>query len=378
MFVINSLEGGGAERIMTVLLAASREMAAQYDLSLVLLDRAPIVYAPPAWLAVHQLDCGGSLVRSARQFHALAGREKPDLTVSFLTRANAVTVAASRRLGFRAVISERVNSSAHFGRGLRAAISKMLVRLSYPRAAHIVAVSQGVADDLVDNFGVPRDRITAIANPVDIDAIVARGAQSAQRLMEGPYIVAMGRLTRVKNFALLIAAYARSGVAPALVILGQGPEQEALEAQIAALGLQGRVHLSGFCENPYPILRGATFFVSPSRGEGFPNGLVEAMASGLAVISANCPSGPSEILAGQARGAIAASGVTAAAHGILVPVDDEAATAAAIRQMWDDSAMRNLYAQKAVSRVRDFGVAVARDRYWAVFEQQLHAGADNS
>src|SRR5206468_11188612 len=142
------------------------------------------------------------------------------------------------------------------------------------------------------------------------------------------------RLVPNKNFAMLIEAFARSGITGKLVILGDGPERPVLTAKIKALGLSGRVMMPGFSANPFPTLRRAEFFVSPSNAEGFPNSLLEAMSVGLPVISTNCPSGPSEVLADLPRGQVAA-GVSFAEHGILVSPDDPAAMAEALRAMMD-------------------------------------------
>jgi glycosyltransferase involved in cell wall biosynthesis len=136
----------------------------------------------------------------------------------------------------------------------------------------------------------------------------------------------MGRLTPSKNFGMLINAFARSSIEGKLVILGDGPERAALAAQVAALGLSERILMPGFSANPFPTLRRATFYVSPSNAEGFPNSLLEAMSVGLPVISTNCLSGPSEVLADLARERVG-PGVTFAEHGILVSPDDPVAMA---------------------------------------------------
>src|SRR3546814_4408454 len=94
--------------------------------------------------------------------------------------------------------------------------------------------------------------------------------------IQGSYIVAAGRLVPNKNFGMLIEAFAQSGLPGSLVIMGEGPLRGALEARIMQLGLEGRVHLPGFLENPFAVLKRASLFALPSNAEGFPNGLVEA------------------------------------------------------------------------------------------------------
>lgn len=368
LFIINSLTGGGAERVMATLLRHSEDWRTQYDIALALLDDEPQAYAIPDWITIHQLDCGFSLIRSASRLRALVREIRPDATLSFLTRANVANAYAMRGRNRPWIISERVNTSAHLGADAAGKVGRMLVRLSYPKASAVIAVSHGVADDLVRNFEVPAARVTAIANPVDVDFIARRAAEPAPIPIDGPYVAAMGRLVANKNFALLIDAFAASGIPGKLVIGGEGPLRGALDAQIARLGLQGRVILAGFLENPFPLVAGARYFVLPSNAEGFPNGLVEAMATGVAVVSTNCLSGPSEILAEAAREDI--SGVTRSKHGILVPCNDPAAMAGAMRAL-EDETLRTHYAMAARERAGAYAPHNAARRYWRVIEQAL-------
>lgn len=371
LFIINSLAGGGAERVMCTLLRASQGELHDSHISLLLLDREASMYQVPRWIDVTQLDCRHSLVRSIWSVWRAMRRLEPDLTVSFLTRANVSNIIASGMLGIPAIVSERVNTTSHLGRSVGAAIARFLVRATYPKARSLIAVSQGVADELRSAYRVPSERISVIANPIDIEEIGALAKMDAAIPVDGPYVVSMGRLTPNKNFDMLIDAFARSGIHGALLILGEGPERAALTRRIEARGLSGRVLMPGFSANPFPTLRGAEFYVSPSNAEGFPNSLLEAMSVGVPVISTNCPSGPSEVLAGLARERVE-PGVMFAEHGILVPPGDPAAMAEALRAM-SDPARRRMYREKAQMRAADFGVARAREAYWSIIRGQGRA-----
>jgi N-acetylgalactosamine-N,N'-diacetylbacillosaminyl-diphospho-undecaprenol 4-alpha-N-acetylgalactosaminyltransferase len=371
LFIINSLAGGGAERVMCTLLRASQGELRDSHISLLLLDRESSMYEVPRWIEVEQLDCRHSLIRSIWSVWRALRRLKPDLTVSFLTRANVANIAAASILGIPAIVSERVNTSSHLGRGPGAAIARFLVKATYPKARTVIAVSQGVADDLRTSFGVPGARISVISNPIDLDEIRAQAESGAPVPMDEPYAVTMGRLMPNKNFGMLIEAFARSGIAGKLLILGEGPERAALTKEVEALGLGGRVVMPGFTANPFPTLRRADFYVSPSNAEGFPNSLLEAMSVGLPVISTNCPSGPSEVLADLAREQVQ-PGVSFAPHGILVQPDDPAAMAEALRAM-SDPERRRAYGERAPKRAADFGVARARDAYWSIIRAQAAA-----
>ncbi|GAA0474369.1 glycosyltransferase family 4 protein [Parasphingorhabdus litoris] len=368
LFIINSLAGGGAERVMAALLLHSEAYQDRYEMVLALLDDEPAAYDIPDWVTLHQLDCRGSLLQSILQLRALERSLSPAATLSFLTRANVANWASRIGTGKPWNISERVNTSAHLGKGLSGHLSRGLVRLSYRHATHIIAVSQGVADGLSDDFGVPRDVMSVIANPVDTVRIARQALEKFPAHPNEPYIIAMGRLVENKNFALLINAFAASSVAGKLIIIGDGPLRADLERQIVDLGLKDRVILPGFIQNPFPLLADAQIFVLPSNAEGFPNALVEAMSTGTAVIATNCRSGPSEILAN--KNDLSVEAMTLAEFGILVPCNNVDAMADSLRYLQDDGE-RKRFAQLALTRTKDYTPEKAAQRYWQVIEMNL-------
>ncbi|PZO54460.1 MAG: glycosyltransferase [Alphaproteobacteria bacterium] len=364
IFLINSLAGGGAERVMCTLLRYSEPMRSEFQITLALLDQEPAAYAPPDWVELRQLDGRRSLPRSIVAVGKLYAELKPDVTLSFLSRANIANIWNAKR---GCVISERSNTSAHLP-GLRGAPARALVRLAYPRADKVIAVSQGVADDLVQNFGLAPGKLETIANPVDAAAIAQRAAEAPTIDTENEYLLAVGRLVRSKNFELLIRAYAASGLAQRLVILGEGPERDNLERLIAELSLSDRVSMPGFAANPYPIMARAALFVLSSNDEGFPNALVEAMTLGVPVVATNCASGPSEILADSAREIV--SGLALAQYGALTPTDDVASMAEALRLMSDPERRRD-YGARAAARARTYSPEAAAERYWRVLREAM-------
>ena len=368
LFVINSLGGGGAERVMATLLNFSASKQADFRIGLVLLDREHIAYPPPSWVEVHQLDCKYSALNSIIALHQLVRREQPDIVCSFLTRSNVASYFASRGSGRPFLMSERSNTRAQLGGGFRGLVSRNLVRLSYPNADAIISVSKGVADGLSRDFAVPPERITTIYNPVDVEAIRAAAERDSAVALDGPYIVAAGRLEPVKNFDLLLRAFARSHFRGKLVIAGEGPERGRLEHLVAELHLAGRVVMPGFVANPFPLIAGATLFALSSHSEGFPNAMLEALALSVPVVATNCGHGPAEILAGTTAANV--HGTLETPAGFLTPVGDVEAFAHAL-----DLAVsaRDRLAPKTSELVEQYSPQATVSRYWSVISEAMRA-----
>ncbi len=208
----------------------------------------------------------------------------------------------------------------------RRPLQRWLIRRLYPRAEGIIGNSQGVVDDLQRTFGLPRERLHCIHNPTVTDDFPARAAAPVDHpwLQADecvPVLMGVGRFTSQKDFPLLLRAFAtlRAEHPCRLILLGDGPERGALEREVERLGVGAHVDMPGFVADALPWLARASLFVLSSRYEGLSNVLIEALAVGTPVVATDCPSGSAEIL-GQGR------------YGDLVPVGDEAALTAAIRE----------------------------------------------
>jgi glycosyltransferase involved in cell wall biosynthesis len=234
------------------------------------------------------------------------------------------------------LVSERVHVSHHAAGEGSWADDRLhdLLRTGYLQADAIVAVSDGVADDLAAHAGFPRERITAVHNPVVGPDLLAKAGEHLDHPWfapgEPPVILGAGRLHPQKDFSTLIRAFAqvRAKRPARLVILGaSSPTEPAqaveLKALPDALGVAEDVAMPGFVDNPFAFIARASAFVLSSRYEGLPGVLIQALACGTPVVSTDCPSGPREILDdGQ--------------FGTLVSVGDEAALAQAIENTLDD------------------------------------------
>ena len=323
--VTSSMDGGGAQRAVAKL--ASGFAARGHHVDLVLAHaRGPYLRELPP--EVHVVDLG--VPRLAVAVIPLARylrRARPDVVFSALDYVNVVAVVARAvaRVDIPLVVSERntVSVAVAHTTSRRTRWMPRLIRWAYPRADAVVAVSQGVADDLVAECGLPAGTVHVLNNPVVTPEVVRMRSEEVEhpwlRDRTVPVVLAVGRLVPQKNFSSLLEAFAmarRSGPAR-LVILGQGSLHPVLEEQAERLGIADDVSLPGFSANPYPAMAAADVFVLSSRWEGSPGVLIEAMSSGTPVVATDCPSGPRQILDGGR-------------YGRLVPVEDTAALADAL------------------------------------------------
>ncbi len=232
-------------------------------------------------------------------------REKPDAVISAQSYANVGIVFACMLARFkgRIVLSERLNVSASTDsdRSLKTRITRLLMRLLYRRATGIVAISQGVADDLAQITRLAPERFTVIHNPVNHPDIhvKAREEVDCDWLNDASLrtVVTVARLERQKDVASLIRAFAQ--LEPddlRLLIIGDGSERSKLESLAVDLSVSNRVGFTGAVSNPYKYMARSQLFVLSSLYEGLGNVLVEALALRLPVVSTDCPSGPAEIL----------------------------------------------------------------------------------
>ncbi len=358
-FLLDNLDGGGAERV--VLEMASGFAAMGYGVDLVVFERRGdlcdsvpetvnlVVLSPvskPAGLfsavrlagwkglggILFWLASARKVPRSFRYIPALVDYLRtthPAVISSALSKSGICMVLAASTgdiqtrlyIGIQNAISSRDEYSRKSGKGQANSMTP-LSRYCFPRAHAVIASSRGVAEDAIHFLGLDAARVQVVYNPVIVresaEDAVARPSHPWFSPGSPPVILGIGRLVDQKNFPLLIRAFAavRRQTVAHLVILGgdessndQANHRQELVALATELGVIDDVALAGFQSNPHIFLRASRVFVLSSRFEGFGNVVVEALLAGCPVVSTDCPSGPAEILDGGKYGA-------------LVPVDD--------------------------------------------------------
>lgn len=182
---------------------------------------------------------------------------------------------------------------------LRYIVDRRTARIVYRQVDAIVASSHGVENEIRDLFALGGDKVSTIYNPAISVADMRRISDRAHRAKSAVCrLVAIGRLTRQKGFDILIDALTTLDKQTQwrLEIYGDGPERNALERQVRDDNLIERVAFMGYTDDALGCLMDADLFVLPSRHEGLPTILIQALASGIQIVATDCHQGPREIL----------------------------------------------------------------------------------
>lgn len=299
LFVIPGMQGGGAQRFVSTLLRHLDRGCIDPHLA-IWEAKADIERYVPADVVVHNL-------KSSRTRYALPAivrlvrKIRPRVVLSTLSSANLALILGRTWFpsGTRVLLREASLASVALKDQQQPRLWEWLYRWCYKRADAVICPSDSVAQDLVTHFGVPPTKIVRIYNPVDVKAVREMANRGENPFGgAGPHLVAAARLSREKGLDILLAAMpAVLACLPGarLSILGEGPLLSELRDQADKLNLTQVVHFLGFKRNPWSYLRYADLLVLPSRYEGLPNVLLEALALGTSVVAANCPGAIREV-----------------------------------------------------------------------------------
>ncbi len=365
-FFAHDLRGGGAERAMVRLVNAMARRDIPIDLVLVKTEGAFLQELDPR---VRLVSLSGR--RTATSFIGLKrylNDSRPVALISAMTHINISSVVA-RMLSKhkpKLILVEHNQFDRNF------ALKKGLVRLAYKavpylyRQADVVAgVSEGVRASIADVIGLPPNQLSVLYNPVITPELAEQSLEKPNHIWlqnrDRPVLLAVGRLSKSKNYPLLLDAFSLllQNVAARLIILGEGELRDTLVAHAKALGIIDSVDFAGFQQNPFSYMSSCDVFVMSSDWEGHPTVMLEAMACGAPIVSTDCRSGPSEILAGGK-------------FGRLVPTGDARALAIAL----EATIAAPGSAQPRIARANEFNDNASADAYLAAAGYQITRPSD--
>lgn len=325
--LIYSLAGGGAERVVSYLLAYCLENNIKVHL---ILMNTTIKYEISEDIEIHYLEKSSfsenGIMKTLKipflAYKYLRLLKKLNIThsLSFLTRPSFINILSSKLTSykFKVITNERAFPSLQYSyKNFQSYFNKKMISLLYKKSDIVISNSLGNAQDLINNFNVPANKTKAIHNPIDLEKINKIEPIEGFFDKEKFNLVTIGRLDIGKNHNLLIDAIAKlNNPSVRLYIFGAGSLKNELELKINKLKLKEQIILAGFDSNPYKYLKSADLFIFGSSHEGFPNVLLEAMSCGLPILTTNCQSGPDEIMKLKK----AEEDIMKTDYGILVPV----------------------------------------------------------
>ncbi len=352
---IPALQGGGAERVMSTL--ANGWVAEGHNVCFVTYEpsNSKPYYKLNTNINVVQLDTLTSCKYAKpmiliKRFFGLRDQIKkfnPDIVISFLDTNNIMAVFATLGLDVPVVVSERINpKTTPIGK-----VKKFLRNWAYCKASSLVVQNKGIKECFSTQI---QKNTSIIPNPIVLENNINWTGGKKE-------FVALGRISIQKGYTYLIDAFSKvSKKHPdwTLKIIGKGNNEDSkkLEKQIQTLGMEGRIFLKDAVKEPQKEIAQSKIFVFSSIYEGMPNSLMEAMAIGMPVISADCDFGPSDL-------------INNGKNGILVPIKDSLSLAKAMEKLADDSALQKKLGNSAKKDMEQYELRKILNLWQNVFEK---------
>ncbi|TXN35971.1 glycosyltransferase family 4 protein [Flagellimonas hymeniacidonis] len=348
-FVIGSLSPGGAERVVTTL---ANELSKVHSVCIITLIKSIPYYTINKNVKV--LYCAEKIAPSKNSLQALKTnfqlykkisslihKEKIDLLIGFITSANILSVLAAKRQGIPCIISER-NFPMHAN---TPKMWKILRRLLYRKSDFLVVQTEEIRDYFKSLM--PEDKILILANPIAPEISASRDS----KIKKENIVLNVGRLTYQKSQDTLIRAFANiENKNWKLLIIGEGNKRMEYEDLIQKLKLGDRVLLVGNTNDMPHYYNRASIFAFPSRFEGFPNALLEAMHFGLPCVSTDCPTGPSKL-------------INNGSNGFLIPIDSPETLEKKLSELINNDVLRGNMGKKAVESTIKFETAPVTEQW---------------
>ncbi len=307
IIVIDSLSGGGAERVM---ISLATELVKQGHRLTILSLSNRCDYDVPADITVaclfnhkaSKVDRFWLIKSSVKRLESWFSDERIkngpcDLVLSNLDRSNNLLSLSNVPAVYYVVhnsVTEELNRQKKLGPLAYWYLLKSKKNLTKKK---LISVSKGIAKEIKAGNVIVPSEIQTIYNPFDIEAIKEKASIKNEAIPKEPYIIHVGRLAKQKRHDVLFAAFAKVSTNVNLVLLCNKPDKALTLAK--KYGIEDRIILPGFQSNPYNWIKQAQALILSSDYEGLPTVLLEAIAVNTKVVSTNCPHGPNEILTGD-------------------------------------------------------------------------------
>jgi GalNAc-alpha-(1->4)-GalNAc-alpha-(1->3)-diNAcBac-PP-undecaprenol alpha-1,4-N-acetyl-D-galactosaminyltransferase len=363
LIVSQHLEGGGAEKILYRLIL---NLYNEFDITLVTLYNKgrylkEILALPGINYICLNAERGNTFVFAFR-LRKIIKVTRPDKIFSFLYYQNILTYLALIGLKVPVILSERSNHRFYLKRSIKHAIWRYLLQRAYNYAESVITVSDESKAAIIYDFRIPGEKIFTIYNGLSfplLDKLKEEPVTDFEFRKDVDYVIAIGSLTKAKNYPLLIRSFSILSSKYKyirLIILGKGEMENELNEIVAHMNLNGMIHFIGYRNNPCKYLKKASCYVLSSSWEGFPNSLLEAMYINGHVISTNCPTGPSEIISNNV-------------NGLLCALNNPEELAAAIEKMCFDKDFRNNVFENSRKTITRFDEKVMVQEYRKILLQ---------
>lgn len=347
LMINNSLTGGGSERVMSML---ANELACRgYEIDMLISNgNAPETYKLSESINKIKFKEDGlkgfrftfNWLKLIRKYQK---QIKYQAVISFLMGNNVLTLMAGLGLNQKIIVSERNNPSIIDNKKRVLKIGEQFI---YPYAKYVVFQTEDVKAIYKNSI---RKKGVVIPNPVNPDL----GNQYPNELRK-KVIVSAGRLTKQKNYPMLLKAFKMFNErCPGyqLVIYGQGVLLDDLKLLCRKLKIENSVHFAGFVDNVDDYIRKAAMFVMSSDFEGISNTMIEALAMGVPTICTDCPVGGARMM------------IQSGKNGILVPVGDEKALSEAMIKLAENPEYAAALGQRALKVREDYSIRKIADMW---------------